>query len=431
MARKFLKKPVSIDLVGSDDNHVPATVSHKAIHAPMRTRIDLLENVLRHHANGGQALVFTETKQEADQIANVLGGQNARALHGDLSQGMRTSTMEGFRNGSVKTLICTDIAARGLDIANVELVIQYRLPSDKESFVHRAGRTGRAGRSGTNVVFFDRFDVHDVFDFEKRYKFTFNHASPPQVEHVLESAVSDASKKLSEIPVHSARMFEDAAQQMLDQQGVSALSSALAIICGFDTKRLNAVSMITGKHRMQTVQVEGLKSARDVTRVLSSSTIGFNPRDIHSVDGKFVFDIPHESMDEVRALFAAEGGDDVAVAATIELPRVLVDNSSNQRSNNFGNGGRNGGGRQSSGNRFGGNGGGNRWNSRGGRDNDRNDRGRSFGGDNDRRSRSFDSGFSKGRDSNRSSSPRKSSNFGGRFSEGGSSSRDDKWKKAW
>uniref|UniRef100_K3X5Q3 RNA helicase n=1 Tax=Globisporangium ultimum (strain ATCC 200006 / CBS 805.95 / DAOM BR144) TaxID=431595 RepID=K3X5Q3_GLOUD len=298
MARKFLKNPVSIDLVGNDDTHVPATVSHKAIHAPMRTRIDLLENVLRHHAKGGQALVFTETKQEADEIANVLGGQNARALHGDLSQGMRTSTMEGFRNGSVKTLICTDIAARGLDIANVELVIQYRLPSDKESFVHRAGRTGRAGRSGTNVVFFDRFDVNDVFDFEKRYKFKFNHASPPQVEHVLESAVSDASKKLAEIPAHSARMFEDAAQQMLDQQGVSALSSALAIICGFDTKRLNAVSMITGKQRMQTVQVEGLKSARDVTRILSASTIEFNPRDIHAVDDKFVFDVPHESMDQ-------------------------------------------------------------------------------------------------------------------------------------
>lgn len=437
MARKFLKKPVSIDLVGNDETHVPATVAHKAIHAPLRSRIDMLENVLRHHANGGQALVFTETKQEADEIANVLGGQNARALHGDLSQGMRTSTMEGFRNGSVKTLICTDIAARGLDIANVELVIQYRLPSDKESFVHRAGRTGRAGRSGTNVVFFDRFDVHDVLDFEKRYKFTFSHTSPPHVEHVLEGAVSDASKKLADIPRHASRMFDEAAQKLLDQQGVSVLSSALAIICGFDNKSLNAVSMITGKHKMQTVEVEGIKNARDITRVLSASTIEFNPRDVHSVNGKFVFDVPHDSVEDVRALFMADGGEEVTVAKTVELPRVLVDNNSNQRGNSFGGGrGGNGGGR---GGRFGGNGGGNRWNKGG--DNDRRGGGRSFGGDDDRRERSFggsdrrersfggerrsfDSGFKGRGDSNRS--PRKSSGGFGRQYEGG-----DKWKKAW
>lgn len=428
MARKFLKSPVSIDLVGNDETHVPATVAHKAIHAPLRTRIDLLENVLRHHANGGQALVFTETKQEADEIASVLGGQNARALHGDLSQGMRSSTMEGFRNGTVKTLICTDIAARGLDIANVELVIQYRLPSDKESFVHRAGRTGRAGRSGTNVVFFDRFDAHDVLDFEKRFKFTFSHTSPPHVEHVLESAVADASTKLAQIPAHSAKLFDDAAQKLLAEEGASALSAALALICGFDTKRLNAVSMITGKSKMQTVQVEGVKNAREVVRVLSASTVEFNPRDVHSVDGKFVFDVPHNEVDELATLFAADG---LSLTRAAELPRVLLDPSVNQRGGNSSNGfgGRNFGGRGGGG-RFGGNnnGGGNRW-KQGGDDRRSSSSGRfgsgGFGGG-DRRERrnNFDSGFSRGRDSNRSSSSRsggKSSNFG----------RVDKWKKEW
>lgn len=436
MARKFLKTPVSIDLVGSDETHVPATVAHKAIHAPLRARLNLLENVLRQHANGGQALVFTETKQEADELASVLGGQNARALHGDLSQGMRTATMEGFRSGAVKTLICTDIAARGLDIANVELVVQYRLPSDKESFVHRAGRTGRAGRSGTNIVFFDRFDAHDVLDFEKRFKFSFRHTSPPHVEHVLESAMADASTRLATIPPHAAKLFDAAAQKLLADDGVGALSAALALICGFDTKRLDAVSMITGKSRTATVEVDGLKSARDITRVLAASAVEFQPRDVHAVDGKFVFDVPANEVENVAALFAAEGG---ALTRAVELPRVLLDPSANQRNGGGGGGygGRSyGGGGGRGGGRFGSNhsggGGGNRWKQGG---DDRRSGSSRFGGSDrsfgERRSNNYDSGFSRDRDSNRGP-PRSSSGFGHQSSGGGGNfGRVDKWKKEW
>ncbi|TYZ65288.1 hypothetical protein PybrP1_013195 [[Pythium] brassicae (nom. inval.)] len=435
MSRKFLKTPVSIDLVGSNETHVPATVAHKAIHAPLRTRLDLLENVLRQHANGGQALVFTETKQEADELASVLGGQNARALHGDLSQGMRTSTMEGFRSGAVKTLICTDIAARGLDIANVELVVQYRLPNDKESFVHRAGRTGRAGRSGTNIVFFDRFDALDVLDFERRFKFTFSHTSPPHAEHVLESAMADASARLSQIPAHSAKLFDAAAEKLLASDGTSALSAALALICGFDTKRLNAVSMITGRSKTTTVQVAGVKSARDVTRVLAASTVEFHPRDVHAVDDTFVFDLPHNEVESVAALFAAEG---LELSRAVELPRVLLDPSATPRSNNTGSsnggyGGRSYGGRGGGGGggaRFGGNGGGNRWNQGG---DDRRSGGsgrfadRGFG--NSERRNNYDSGFSRDRDSSRP--PRSSSGGGFGGKTGGTFGRVDKWKKEW
>lgn len=414
MARKFLKDPVSIDLVGKEDNHVPATVAHKAIHAPVRNRIQVLENVLRYHNNGGQTLVFTETKQEADEIVNTLARKDMRALHGDLSQGMRTSTMADFRDGTVRTLVCTDIAARGLDIANVELVVQYRLPSDKESFVHRAGRTGRAGRSGKNVVFFDRQDAHEVFDFEKRYKFTFRHESQPSVEHVLDSAMLDAHAKLKTVPRESARLFEEAAQKLNAEQGVDALSSALAILCGFDSKKLQSLSMLTGRSRMQTVQVEGVKSAREVSTILSKFIDGNASRDIHSVDDSFVFDIAHGTMDQLREQFEMAGLEDVKVSAATELPRVLLEKGSlGGGSNRFGND-RNGGWRSN--NRSGGNSRG-RWGN-----NNRNDR--SFS---DRRERNFDSSFSK---NNRSSSPARKSSFG-RFSEGRSSSSGDKWSKSW
>ncbi|KAI9917428.1 hypothetical protein PsorP6_012518 [Peronosclerospora sorghi] len=329
MARKFLKDPVSIDLVGDNDNHVPATVAHKAIHAPLRGRIQVLENVLRLHAPSGQTLVFTETKQEADEIANALAGQDVRALHGDLSQGMRTSTMNGFRNGHVKTLVCTDIAARGLDIANVELVVQYRLPNDKESFVHRAGRTGRAGRSGTNIVFFDQRDVDDVLDFERRYKFTFAHAAPPLPEQMMEGALEDVKQRLSSLPKASTQQLDTVARTMLDEQGPGVLSAALALLCGFDTKKMTSISMLTGRFRTQTVQVEGMEhGARELKRLLSSFTD--EKVDIYPVEGgKLVFDLSQGQLEKLQAhLTAACPEADVTVTPAVEFPRMLIDRTS-------------------------------------------------------------------------------------------------------
>ncbi|CAI5706477.1 hypothetical protein KXD40_006425 [Peronospora effusa] len=416
MASKFLTEPVSIDLVGDNDNHVPTTVTHKAINAPMRDRIQVLENVLRLHAHDGQTLVFTETKQEADEIANSLPGQDARALHGDLSQGMRTSTMNGFRNGHVKTLVCTDIAARGLDIANVDLVVQYRLPSDKESFVHRAGRTGRAGRSGTNIVFFDRRDASDVLDFERRYKFKFTHAGSPRPEQMIEGALEDVKKQLVSLPKATALLFDDAAQAMVDEQGPSVLSAALALLCGFDSKKLTSLSMLTGRFRMQTVQVEGVQNSRDLNQRLSSFMT--ERVDIYPVDGgMLVFDIPQGQLEKLQEhLTAASPGEEVKVTAATEFPRMIIDRTSRNTSdsrgysyNRFGGnkreGGNNrfgGGNRRDGGfNRFGGNKreGGNNWK--------RNDRDGNFRRDN--KSRNYDSSFSKGRSSNRT-------NFG-RFTE--------------
>ncbi|KAG1698630.1 hypothetical protein DVH05_014588 [Phytophthora capsici] len=415
MANKFLKDPVNIDLVGDNDNHVPATVAHKAINAPLRDRIQVLENVLRLHAHDGQTLVFTETKQEADEIANKLPGQDARALHGDLSQGMRTSTMNGFRSGHVKTLVCTDIAARGLDIANVELVVQYRLPSDKESFVHRAGRTGRAGRSGTNVVFFDRSDASDVLDFERRYKFKFAHTASPRPEQMMTGALEDVTKQLTSLPKANAQLFDEASRAMIEEQGPGVLSAALALLCGFDSKKLMTLSMLTGRYRMQTVEVEGVQNARELNSLLSSF---MDDRvDIYPVDGgKLVFDIPQGKLEALQEhLSASSPGNEVTVAAAVEFPRMLIDRGG--RNNRFGGNNRNNNRFGGNNNRFGGNN--NRFGGNNNRNNNRFGGNKRDGGNNWKRNdrdggrrnnRDYDSSFSKGRSSNRNSF--------GRFTDG-------------
>ncbi len=115
-------------------------------------KLKALEKILKEN-EGTATIVFVKTKRDAADIERELQrrGINARAIHGDLSQRQRENVLRAFREGKVKVLVATDVAARGLDIKDVGLVINYELPENPESYVHRIGRTGRAGREGTAI----------------------------------------------------------------------------------------------------------------------------------------------------------------------------------------------------------------------------------------------------------------------------------------
>ena len=100
-----------------------------------------------------QAIIFTGTKLEADELADELieQGHAASALHGDMKQSMRNRTLQGLRRGEIKVLVATDVAARGIDVPNITHVVNYALPRHSEDYIHRIGRTGRAGRSGIAI----------------------------------------------------------------------------------------------------------------------------------------------------------------------------------------------------------------------------------------------------------------------------------------
>jgi ATP-dependent RNA helicase RhlE len=100
-------------------------------------------------------LIFSRTKHGADKIARILTkkGVGCEAIHGNKSQGARQRALTNFKSGATKVIVATDIAARGIDIANLELVINYDLPDVAETYVHRIGRTGRAGKQGTALTF--------------------------------------------------------------------------------------------------------------------------------------------------------------------------------------------------------------------------------------------------------------------------------------
>lgn len=152
------------------------------------------------------SVVFCNTKRVVDEVTEglVARGIQADALHGDLSQAQRTKVMNKFRRGHCSVLVATDVAARGIDVDNVEVVFNYDLPLDEEYYVHRIGRTGRAGKSGMAISFITgRRDISRLKDLERYIKTSITKMDPPSAadlvdlkkEQLVKSVIEQLSKE--------------------------------------------------------------------------------------------------------------------------------------------------------------------------------------------------------------------------------------------
>jgi ATP-dependent RNA helicase RhlE len=141
--------------VHEEPKRAKADIAHQFLH--VESQGDKLDHLLTHlgEDGAGRSLVFVRTKRGADRLVKRLRGRDveAVAMHGDKSQNQRERALARFERGEVMTLVATDVAARGIDIAEVERVINFDAPEDREAYVHRIGRTGRAGRTGTGISF--------------------------------------------------------------------------------------------------------------------------------------------------------------------------------------------------------------------------------------------------------------------------------------
>ncbi|KAI4453988.1 atp-dependent rna helicase rhle-related [Holotrichia oblita] len=136
------------------------------------SKLDLLIWVFKQIGEDASVLIFARTKHGADKLCDKLrrAGIHGRAIHGDKSQGARQDALSDFKSGKCRVLVATDIAARGLDIDDITHVINYELPSEAETYVHRIGRTGRAGKAGTAISFCDFDEEKLLKDIEKLIK---------------------------------------------------------------------------------------------------------------------------------------------------------------------------------------------------------------------------------------------------------------------
>ncbi|XP_019262224.1 PREDICTED: DEAD-box ATP-dependent RNA helicase 53-like [Nicotiana attenuata] len=195
ITNKFLKKPIHIDLVGDSDKKLADGISLYSIACEMRQKPAVLGPLISEHAKGGKCIVFTQTKRDADRLASAMQKTlRCEALHGDITQSQRERTLSGFRQGQFNVLVATDVAARGLDVPNVDLVIHYELPNSSEIFVHRSGRTGRAGKKGSAILMHSSKQHRDLKGIEHDAGCRFTELPSIKVEAGAADMYSDMGK---------------------------------------------------------------------------------------------------------------------------------------------------------------------------------------------------------------------------------------------
>lgn len=166
LSRSILHNPLRVEV--TPESSTVDTVNQCIYFVEKPDKKGLLLSVLKKERDKS-VLIFSRTKHSADKIAISLkkAGINSTAIHGDKSQGQRQQALSDFKSGKIKVMVATDIAARGIDIKELEIVINYDLPDVVETYVHRIGRTGRAGHSGTALTFCSQDDHMIVKDIQR------------------------------------------------------------------------------------------------------------------------------------------------------------------------------------------------------------------------------------------------------------------------
>ncbi|GAB1821366.1 DEAD/DEAH box helicase [Herbidospora sp. RD11066] len=155
LSRRYLTRPIHVRAETTEaENEAPSNTTQFVYRTHRMDKIEIVARLLQAEGRG-LTMVFCETKRACDMVHEQLKdrGFAAAAVHGDLGQGQREQALRAFRNGKIDVLVATDVAARGIDIDDVTHVVNYDLPQDEKTYVHRIGRTGRAGRTGVAVTF--------------------------------------------------------------------------------------------------------------------------------------------------------------------------------------------------------------------------------------------------------------------------------------
>lgn len=200
IARKFQKDPVMVKVVKKELT-VPKVTQYYYEVKP-RTKVEVMCRLLDLYSPK-LSVVFCNTKKQVDELVQALQGRGyfAEGLHGDLKQEQRDRVMDSFRNGATEILVATDVAARGIDVDDVEAVFNYDIPQDDEYYVHRIGRTGRAGREGRAFSLVVGSEVYKLRDIQRFCK---TKIIPQPIPSLNDVTAIKAEKILDEVQEHIA-----------------------------------------------------------------------------------------------------------------------------------------------------------------------------------------------------------------------------------
>ena len=269
LVKRHLREPLVVNVVQEEE------VSYRelAVEAPLAGRLGMLSDIL--HAQGPErAIVFTRTKKEADEVARALSarGHGAEAVHGDLNQSQRERAVGRFRSGQAAVLVATDVAARGLDIPEVDLVVHYRMPERAEPYQHRSGRTGRAGRSGTVIVFHSVRERRDLAQLERAVGRRFEHSRAPSPAEVQQAKIAGLLRRAAAQPEEDRAVWREVARDWIAREDSESLAGLLAMLLGGAPKPR---SLLTGDEGYVTLELSGRQlSVGKVVAVLKRAGFG-------------------------------------------------------------------------------------------------------------------------------------------------------------
>lgn len=233
LAQQFLKNPQHVSVI---PKQISAPLIDQAyIEVPERQKFEALSRLIDMESPD-LAIVFGRTKRRVDELAEGLQkrGYSADGLHGDLSQNQRDAVMRKFRDGSIDVLVATDVAARGLDVSGVTHVINFDLPQDPESYVHRIGRTGRAGKEGTAWSFVTPREMDHLHLIERVTRHRITRKPLPTMAEAIEGKQRiTAERLLAMVEDGELNEYKGIAIQLLEQyDSVQLLSAAMKLLTG-------------------------------------------------------------------------------------------------------------------------------------------------------------------------------------------------------
>lgn len=240
LADQFLKNPEHVSVI---PKQVSAPLIDQAyIEVHERQKFDALSRLLDMESPD-LAIVFGRTKRRVDELAEALQkrGYSADGLHGDLSQNQRDNVMRKFRDGSIDVLVATDVAARGLDVSGVTHVVNFDLPQDPESYVHRIGRTGRAGKEGAAWSFVTPREIDHLHFIERITRHKITRKPLPSIAEAIEGKQRITAERILElVEVGELGEYKGMAIQLLEQyDSVNLLAAAFRLITGDKSDKAN------------------------------------------------------------------------------------------------------------------------------------------------------------------------------------------------
>lgn len=230
IAKTYLKKPELVKVIKKELT-VPK-IDQFYYEVNPRKKSEVLSRLLDMY-DPELSLVFCNTKRKVDELVEDLKGRGyfAEGLHGDMKQSQRDRVMNGFRNGRTDILVATDVAARGIDVDDVEAVFNYDVPQDDEYYVHRIGRTGRAGRSGRAFTLVVGREIYKLKDIQRYCKTKIKRQPVPSIDDITDIKAEKILERAGDV-IQSENLSKmiDILEKHLDETDYSAVEMAAAFL---------------------------------------------------------------------------------------------------------------------------------------------------------------------------------------------------------